>query len=83
MLGINRVDLLVTHLGAEEQMTACDHGFLVGQRQLRSRLQCSDGRLKANGSRDAVEHGIGSAPGKCDNRLTPGVNGRIRGTSLF
>ena len=72
MFGINRIDLLRTNLCVEQQMTAGHNGFLVGERQLRSCLQCRNRRFKADGSGNAVQHHVGTGSGHGDYRFRPG-----------
>lgn len=41
MLRVDGIDLVIAHLRAEKQVTACDDRFLVGERQLRASLSAA------------------------------------------
>ena len=69
MLGIDRVDLVLAHLRAEQQMPARDYGLLVGQCQLGTGLERRDRRFEADGAGDAVQYDIRTGAGHGDDRI--------------
>ena len=56
MLRVDGIDLVIAHLRAEKQVTACDDRFLVGERQLRTSPQRRNGWFESDRARDAVQH---------------------------
>ena len=77
MLRVDGIDLVIAHLRAEKQVTACDDRFLVGERQLRASPQRRNGWFESDRARDAVQHQVGTGTGDGVDRLRPGLNLRV------
>ena len=73
MLRVDGIDLVIAHLRAEKQVTACDDRFLVGERQLRASPQRRNGWFESDRARDAVQHQVGTGTGDGVDRLRPGL----------
>lgn len=77
------IDLVIAHLRAEKQVTACDDRFLVGERQLRASPQRRNGWFESDRARDAVQHQVGTGTGDGVDRLRPGLNLRVPSSDLL
>ena len=80
---VDGIDLVIAHLRAEKQVTACDDRFLVGERQLRASPQRRNGWFESDRARDAVQHQVGTGTGDGVDRLRPGLNLRVPSSDLL
>ena len=83
MLRVDGIDLVIAHLRAEKQVTACDDRFLVGERQLRASPQRRNGWFESARACDAVQHQVGTGTGDGVDRLRPGLNLRVPSSDLL